>query len=490
MLLEMAASGFADRPILGWRGEALTVGEVDDLAHGGAALLRDCGAEALLYLDVNGPAFPVALFAAARAGVPFVPLNYRLGAAKLDALVARHPRALVLGAPGSPAGESAAVLSAAEWLARARERGSRPGVPPAAEPGPAVVIYTSGTTATPKGVLLSHENLMGYVFGSVEFASADERDAALVSLPPYHIAAVANALTNLYAGRRCVVLDQFTAADWLSTARDEHITQALVVPTMLARIVEHPDGASAPPALRSVAYGGAHMPQPVIERALRNWPGVDFVNAYGLTETSSTIAVLGPEDHRTAMASDAAAVRARLGSVGKPVPSVQIEIRDTEGTGVAAGGTGRIWVRGEQVSGRYAGAVSGLDADGWFDTRDDGYLDGEGYLFVVGRADDTIIRGGENIAPAEIEDVLRAFDGIDDAVAVGVPDPEWGEHIEAVVVAAAGRRVDPDAVLAFARARLRGSRTPDRLVVWERIPRTETGKILRREVVERLADEL
>ena len=174
------------------------------------------------------------------------------------------------------------------------------------------------------------------------------------------------------------------------------MTHALVVPTMLARIVEYLDGAPADlPALRSLAYGGAPMPVTVLERALAAFGDTDFVNAYGLTETSSTIAVLGPDDHRTALASDDPAVRARLGSAGRLLPSIEADVRD-----------GLLWVRGEQVSGEYAGMDSVLDDEGWFPTGDVAYIDGEGYLFIEGRADDTIIRGGENIAPAEIEDVL------------------------------------------------------------------------------------
>src|SRR5690606_22877977 len=158
-----------------------------------------------------------------------------------------------------------------------------------------------------------------YVLGSVEFASAEDTDAALVSVPPYHIAAVANVLTNLYAGRRTVVLEQFTAAEWLDTVRGEGITNALVVPTMLARILDSGTHTSVPTS-RSSPSGGAPMPDRVAERALETRPQVYFVNASGLTETSSTITVLGPDDHRAAMTSTDERIRARLGSVGRPVP--------------------------------------------------------------------------------------------------------------------------------------------------------------------------
>ncbi|MGH3248732.1 MAG: ANL family adenylate-forming protein, partial [Trebonia sp.] len=381
--------------------------------------------------------------------------------------------------------------------------------PEAVPQAPAVLIYTSGTTSAPKGVLVHHANLLAYVFGTVEFDSAQETEAALVSVPPYHIAAVANAVTNFYAGRRTVVLEQFTPAEWLDLVRSEEISNALVVPTMLARIIDEADEAAqagqadqaseaghtraAVPSLRALAYGGAPMPAAVIERALRRWPDVGFVNAYGLTETSSTIAVLGPDDHRAALASDDPAVRARLSSAGRPVPGLELVIRDASGAALPAGAAGRIWVRGDQVSGEYTGSGTAVDAAGWFDTRDEGHLDEDGYLFIGGRADDTIIRGAENIAPAEIEDVLLAHPAVADAVVVGIPDEEWGQRIEAAVVlraaAAQDQTVDQEQLRAYVRGKLRGSRTPDRIEIWAEIPRTETGKLVRRQALARLISE-
>jgi acyl-CoA synthetase (AMP-forming)/AMP-acid ligase II len=409
-----------------------------------------------VYLAVNGAAFPVALFAAAYAGVPLVPINYRLGAEQLADLLGRHPRALVVDDPALFLDGAAAA---------------DPVDAPADTDAPAVVIYTSGTTSAPKGVLLRHANLMSYVFGTVEFAGAEADEAALMSVPPYHIAGISNVLSNLFAGRRVVSLPAFDPAAWLATVRAEEITNAMVVPTMLARLMAT-GGDRSVPSLRALAYGGAAMPPRVIETALREWPHVGFVNAYGLTETSSTVSVLGPADHRAALDSDDPDIRARLHSAGRPVPGVEVEIRD-----------GRIWIRGEQVSGEYAGTGSSVDARGFFDTRDSGRLDDAGYLFVTGRVDDTIIRGGENIAPAEIEDVLLRHPDVADAVVVGVPDDEWGQRLEAVVVPTPGATPDAEALRAHVRTTLRGSKTPDRIVFREDLPRTPTGKLLRRDVI-------
>jgi acyl-CoA synthetase (AMP-forming)/AMP-acid ligase II len=308
-----------------------------------------------------------------------------------------------------------------------------------------------------------------------------------MSVPPYHIAAVSNVLTNLYAGRRVVALPAFTPQDWLELVRSEGVTNAMVVPTMLARIMERDDLDRAVPSLRSLAYGGAKMPPRVIGKALREWPHVEFVNAYGLTETSSTICVLGPAEHRAAVASPDPVVRERLSSVGRAVPGIEIEVRDGDGAVVPPGVPGRIWVRGEQVSGEYAGSGPAVDARGFFDTRDQGRLDADGYLFVEGRVDDTIIRGAENIAPAEIEDVLLRHPDVADVVVVGVPDEEWGQRVEAVVVPTPGARSDGDALRDYVRAALRGSKTPERIVFWPDLPRTATGKLVRRDIVADLA---
>ncbi|NEC90266.1 class I adenylate-forming enzyme family protein [Streptomyces sp. SID12501] len=492
MLLDMAAEGFGDRVLIGRTDDGLTAPKLRELAVGGARSVRAADADAIVYLAVNGPALPVALFAAARAGVPLIPVNYRLGAAQLDALLANHPRALGIADPEH--GEALrraglAVRSPDQWLTQAAaEAPAAPGdEEPAPSPdAPAVLIYTSGTTSTPKGVVLRHHNLVSYVLGTVEFAGADPDEAALVSVPPYHIAAVSNVLTNLYAGRRALSLEQFTPESWLDLVRRQRVTNAMVVPTMLARIMDTDGLDRSVPSLRALAYGGARMPVRVIETALRVWPHVDFVNAYGLTETSSTITVLGPQEHRTAVASDDPAVRARLGSAGLPVPGVELEVRDASGAVVGPGETGQIWVRGDQVSGEYAGQGSAVDERGFFHTRDQGRIDADGYLHIEGRADDTIIRGAENIAPAEIEDVLLRHPDVLDAVVVGVPDEEWGQRIEAVVVVRDGAELDAGDLRAQVRGTLRGSKTPERITRWAELPRTPTGKLVRRDIVEAL----
>jgi acyl-CoA synthetase (AMP-forming)/AMP-acid ligase II len=276
----------------------------------------------------------------------------------------------------------------------------------------------------------------------------------------------------------------------VQAATAEGITHAMVVPTMLGRILDQLDGDGVDAggelaSLRSLSYGGGPMPPAVIERAVQRLPHVGFVNAYGLTETSSTIAVLGPEDHRIAMASDDPVVRRRLTSVGRPLPSIELSIRDAEGNPVGPGERGEIWVSGPQVSGEYLGRDTG--DGGWFNTRDAGEQDEEGYLYIHGRLDDVIVRGGENLSPGEIEHVLVDHPSIEQAAVVGIPDVEWGERVVAAVVPLPGATVDENELRDFVRARLRSTRTPERIDVRDELPTNETGKVLRRVLRDELA---
>lgn len=484
-LVEMVESAFADRILLGTREAPVTGERFAELVRWAAADVQG-RFDSVVYVAENHPLLPVAVFAAAWAGVPFVPLNYRLDDVHLNELLSRQPGALVLADVSSSkrvtTGQPVRVFD--EWLSTLVEGESAE--PAFDDEDVAIVLYTSGTTAAPKGALLRHRHLMAYLLDSVEFGSADEEEAVLISVPPYHVAGMANLLSNVFAGRRLVYLRAFDPHTWMRTVAEERITHAMVVPTMLARVVEALEGRPADAtSLRTLSYGGAKVSPRVLATALEAFPGTGFVNAYGLTETASTIAVLGPEDHRTAASSDDPDVRRRLASVGRPLPSVEVQIRDDADRPVGPSELGLVHVRGPQIAGEYAHG-SLLDADGWFCTRDLGWLDADGYLYIEGRADDTIIRGGENIAPAEIEEVLAQHPAVADACVVGVPDEEWGQRIVAAVV----RRspdVDADALREHVRRALRGSKTPDEVVFFDTLPHTDTGKLLRRQVATQLS---
>ncbi|ORC07911.1 AMP-dependent synthetase [Mycobacterium persicum] len=487
LLLEMAASSNPDRTAVVSGDLRLTTQQLSDLADGGAGVLAASNARHVVYIGTGGAVLPLLIFAAARAGLPFTPINYRLSADGIQALIRRLPEPLVI-ADDRYRGmlDDAPSMSADEFRALA---GSADPVSEFPDPDAvAIVLFTSGTTSQPKAVELTHNNLTSYVTGTVEFDSADSGDAALICVPPYHIAGVGAALSNLYAGRKMVYLTDFDAHEWVRLANAEQVTTATVVPTMLDRIVSVlATGDHKLPTLRNLAYGGSRVGLPLVRRALELLPDVGFVNAYGLTETSSTIAVLTPDDHRTALSASDDALARRLGSVGRPVPGIEVQIRGEDGTVVGPGESGELFVRGEQVSGRYTGIGSVLDDNGWFPTKDIAMVDDDGYLFIGGRSDDTIIRGGENIAPAELEEVLIEHPQVRDVAVVGVDDPHWGQAIVAVVVPSAGADPDPQELRDHVRSSLRGSRTPDRVVFRDELPTTATGKVLRRQIIEELA---
>jgi acyl-CoA synthetase (AMP-forming)/AMP-acid ligase II len=488
LLLEMALSD-PDREALVSNGTRLTVTELNTLVDGGAGIIAASGAKSVAYVGTGGAMLPLLIFSSARAARPFTPVNYRLSREGLRELIDRLPQPLVVFDDeyrDMVADTGVAAVDAGTFFEQARV------AEPVTEfPDPddaAIVLFTSGTTSRPKAVELSHNNLTSYVTGTVEFQSAEPDDAVLICVPPYHIAGVSAALSNLYAGRKMVYLTHFDAKEWIRLVCDEGITSATVVPTMLDRIITELGANPTPlPTLRTLAYGGSKVPLPLVRRALDLLPEVGFVNAYGLTETSSTIAVLTPDDHRIAYRASDEAIRRRLGSVGQPVPGIEVQIRGEDGAAVEHGQTGELFVRGGQVSGKYAEIGSVLDEDGWFPTTDVAMLDVDGYLFIGGRSDDTIIRGGENIAPAEVEDVLVEHPSVRDVAVVGLEDPEWGQIIVAVVVPAAPTEPDPEELRAHVRKSLRGSRTPDRVVFRDELPTTPTGKVLRRALIEELA---
>jgi len=494
LLLDIAADACSDRLAIGGRDGGLDFTAYRARASRVAAWLVGKSKANTAFLGMNGDALPVLLFASGMAGTPFVPLNYRLADGDLNKLIARTAPAMLIAddqmLPRIAPVEGVELVARSDFeTAFLRGDVPDPVMLDEAENDIAVLLFTSGTTGDPKAAVLRHGNLTSYVMSTVEFLGAEEEEAALVSVPSYHIAGISAILTAAYGGRRIVYLPAFTAEDWVATVAREAITHAMVVPTMLGRILDvMVETGETLPTLRALSYGGGKMPEPVIARALSALPHVAFVNAYGLTETSSTIALLGAEDHRAAFASDDPVIRRRIASVGQPLPSLELEIRREDGSCCGVGEHGEIHVRGEQVSGEYLHKKAIAD-DGWFATNDAGWLDEGGYLFVEGRLDDVIVRGGENISPGEIEDVLRGFDDIADCAVLGIPCVQWGEKVVAVIVSRSGAP-DTDAMAATIRARLRSTKTPEQWFVRDELPYNETGKLLRRILKAELAEEV
>ena len=479
LILQMASEAMGHRDAIVSGGCKASFADLADMAKSVAGRVE--AGEKVGYLWENSPLMPAALFGAALAGTQFVPLNYRLAQDQIDAQLGRISPALLL-TERDVTHDGIRSLTMLEAGSSEVIEAEAPDIDGAV----AVELFTSGTTGKPKSAILRHANLMAYIFGTVEFMSADEDEASLLTVPPYHIAGIAAVLSSTYAGRKMVQLPNFTPEDWIKLAKTENVTNAFVVPTMLQRIVDHAGDKLDLPMMRHIAYGGGKMPRQTIEAAMSLLPHVNFTNAYGLTETSATICMLSPDDHRMAYESDDPAIRRRLSSAGVPIPTIELQIRSEEGEICGAEETGLVWVRGDQVSGEYKGLGSQLDDEGWFLTKDRGFVDAGGYLFIDGRADDVIVRGGENISPGEIEDVLRDHAAVKDVAAVAVADIEWGEAVGLAVVCSGD--ITDDELCELIRANLRSSRVPSVIKRMDELPYNETGKLLRRVIRDGFAD--
>lgn len=453
-------------------------------------------------LHTNTHRFVEAYYAAAMLGAVFTPVNYRARRPELEHMLkAAQTRVLFVGERylGDVEALRPALPDLRELIGFDFERGGVPGYESLLASAPeheeeadveddetTILMYTSGTTQLPKGVMLTYGDFSAYVTANVELADGTPRGAALMCAPLYHIAGTTNMMTTLWTGRRLVLMPQFEPRDWLALVEAERVTHAFVVPTMMKHILDQADLARRDlSSLEVLSYGGAQMPLPVIRRAIEQFPpSVGFVNAFGQTETTSTLTILGPEDHRLEGTPEEVERRTRrLTSIGRPLPDVEARIVDDDGRVLPAGEVGEIHVRTPRVMKGYAGMKdSPLTPEGWLPTRDMGWMDEDGYLYVAGRKDDMIIRGGENIAPAEIESVLLSHPALDEAAVVGVPDVEWGQRVAAFVVLRPGCTATADELGEFCRQRLASFKKPEVFRFLPELPKNPMGKILRREL--------
>lgn len=512
--LSLPAAMFEDQEILVFGEHRATYGQVLHRVRRLASALSARGVgrgDMVGVLATNSHEYVECYYAAAMAGATFVPLNYRAKLHELEHMIGRAaPRVLFfeeryretlekledlpsemkrvsMGGPGDGATETFAELiaSGSDEFEDAEVE----------ESDTSILMYTSGTTSLPKGVMLTFGDFTAYVVGTVEMADGEPRGAALNCVPLYHIAGATNIMTSVWTGRKLVLLPQFDPRAWLETVEREKITHAFVVPTMMKKILDHPDFSRFDlSSLTNLSYGGAPMPLPVIRRALESFPEtVGFVNAFGQTETTSTLTVLGPEDHRLTGDPDTdEVVLKRLTSIGRPLPDVEVKVSDEAGNALGVNETGEILVRTARVMKGYAGNVEGgarTDDDGYLHTRDLGYVDEEGYVFLVGRADDMIIRGGENIAPAEVESVLQLHPAVDEVAVLGLANEEWGQIVAAAVVLRPGQSASLDELKEHCRTRLASFKKPEFVQILDELPRNPLGKILRNELRAQLSGE-
>jgi acyl-CoA synthetase (AMP-forming)/AMP-acid ligase II len=309
-------------------------------------------------------------------------------------------------------------------------------------------------------------------------------------MPLYHVAGMQALMAGIYGGRTIALMRQFEEKEWFETVEREKATRVMLVPTMLKRIVDYPDfGNYDLSRVRVVTYGAASCPYEVLRKAIERFPGRALINAFGGTETSSTIAALRAEDQiitgKESEAEREKKLRRLATSIGLPMEDVEIQVRGEKDKELPVGKIGEIVVRGPRIMKGYwkndEETKKAFTADGWYRTGDLGYLDDEGYIYLTGRADDVIVRGGENIGPDEVESVLYSHPAVEEAAVIGVKDLEWGQQVRAIVRLKEGKSATEAEIIDFCRPRLGGYKRPSSVTfVKEELPKTSTGKVLRR----------
>ncbi|MEL7155918.1 MAG: AMP-binding protein [Actinomycetota bacterium] len=477
----------------------VTYGELREAVSQTAGLLMSLGVEGgdrVGLFATNSCESLEAAFAISALGATLVPMNFRAADEEVTHLLA-DSGAKVLFAETRyreliercrPASLERIIYLDEDYRGLRDEAEEYPLVNEVEDEDLAALLYTSGTTSLPKGVKLTHGALTGYIMGANDAADGEDHGRMILAAPLYHIAGMTSLLNALYSGRVTVVMSQFEADRWLELVEAHGVTHAFLVPTMLARVLESEKLAGTDLAsLEAVTYGAAPMPPAVIKRAIEAFPStVGFSGAYGQTETTSTVAVLGPDDHVL----DDDVKLARLRSVGQVLDDVEVRIVDPEGKVLGVGEHGEVQLRTYRAMDGYWGSEEKtrvtIDDEGWVHTGDLGYLDDDNYLFLSGRSGDMIIRGGENVAPEEVEAVLYEHADVLDAAVVGIEDETWGERVVAAVVLRDGGSLAD--IEGHAKEHLAAFKRPETIHVTDELPRTSTGKLLRRHLIPVLED--
>ena len=359
--------------------------------------------------------------------------------------------------------------------------GDTPAAPPADAPQPGddvLQLYTSGTTGRPKGVVLANRNYRRFLEMATEvdgFAYGED-ETVMIVMPLFHVAGTNVSFSGLAQGGRLVLVKDFTAPYAIRMLTGERVAHAFLAPAMIQMMLQQSEAAAGDYSrLRSIAYGASPIAEDVLRRA-RAVFGCDFVQFYGMTESSGGGSYLSPAAHD---------LPGKLTSCGKPWPQTEMAILDGEGRALGDGEIGEIAIRGDIVMKHYWNrpeATGETVVDGWLRTGDVGYRDADGFYFVHDRIKDMIVSGGENVYPAEVESAIMGCPGVADVAVIGVPDDKWGEAVKALIVPAAGAAPDPGAVIAWARERIAAYKAPKSVDVIDALPRSPSGKVLRREL--------
>ena len=445
----------------------------------------------IAWVGKNSELYFTLFYGAARVGIVMVPIGWRLAAAEIVYIINDTAAKIVFTGPGFESlgavlseqlvhVEQVIDASAATEMIENTER-----VPfEAAGPDDAVLqLYTSGTTGNPKGAVLSNRNLFALRKHSDDAEAAytkwDDDEVVLIAMPCAHIGGTGLGIMAMAAGLPGLVLAEFTPDGVFDAFENGGATRLFIVPAALQMLLNHPRCNSVDYSrLKYILYGAAPMPLELLRQCLAVF-GAQFIQVYGMTETTGTITILPPEDH------DPAGNR-RMRSAGKPLPGVELRIVDGEGHDLPPDEVGEVWTRSSNNMLHYWNLPDATEdtvaAGGWVKTGDAGFLDEEGYLYIHDRVKDMIITGGENVYPAEVESAIYGHPDILEVAVIGVPDDKWGEAVKAVCVPKAGASIDADSVIGWTRERIASFKVPKSVDVIAALPRNASGKILRKDL--------
>ena len=503
--LSIATSICPDKVAIVFEGKRYTFSQLNDRVNRLGNALSNLGVkkgDRVALLQVNCNQCVEAYFTVAKLGAIYVPLNFRAKGDELTYMLnSSEANTLFLGERYIDLANSIAsgLTSVKNFISiESKHEGmlyyedmisSSPAeevVTDIGDDDTTILMYTAGTTGVPKGVMLSHNSFAIYVLENVTPADPELVEKNILTVPLYHVAGIQAMMAAIYGGRTLVMERQFEPKEWMELVETEKVNRAMIVPTMLKQLIEHPDFSKHDlSSLQVITYGAAPMPLEVIKKALDVFPGVSFINAFGQTETASTITTLSPEDHvMNGNEGERERKLKRLSSIGKPMSDVEMKVVDEEGRELPVGEVGEIVARGPRVMTGYwkdeEKTSKTIDKEGWVHTGDMGYMDEDGYFFLAGRATDMIIRAGENISPEEVEAVLQSYPKIEEAAVIGIPDEEWGEQPRAIIVIKQGEMATGDEIIEYCRARMSSFKRPRSVIFVNELPRNPMGKVLKR----------